>query len=60
MVRRGSFREDLFYRLSVIHIEVPPLRERLDDVPMLADHFLARFRHQAGRRITGFAADAMA
>jgi transcriptional regulator with GAF, ATPase, and Fis domain len=59
MVRRGSFREDLFYRLSVIHMEVPPLRERLDDVPGLAEHFLARFKHQAGRRITGFSADAM-
>ena len=59
MVRRGSFREDLFYRLSVIHMEVPPLRERLDDVPTLAEHFLARFKHQAGRRVTGFAADAM-
>jgi DNA-binding NtrC family response regulator len=60
MVKRGTFREDLFYRLSVIHIDVPPLRERLDDVPLLADHFLAKFRHQAARRITGFAPDALA
>src|SRR5262245_45034294 len=60
MVRRGTFREDLFYRLSVIHIEVPPLRDRLDDVPLLADFFLARFRAQAARRISGFAPDALA
>ena len=60
MVRRGQFREDLFYRLSVIMVDVPPLRERLDDVPLLADHFLARFRHQAGRRISGFAPDTIA
>jgi transcriptional regulator with GAF, ATPase, and Fis domain len=60
MVKRGTFREDLFYRLSVIHVEVPPLRERLDDVPLLADFFLARFRGQAARRISGFAPDALA
>jgi two-component system, NtrC family, response regulator AtoC len=60
MVRRGTFREDLFYRLSVIHIEVPPLRERLDDVPLLAELFLGRFRGQAARRISGFAQDAIA
>ncbi len=60
MVRRGTFREDLYYRLSVIQTDVPPLRDRLADVPQLAEHFLARFKHQAVRRITGFATDAIA
>jgi transcriptional regulator with GAF, ATPase, and Fis domain len=60
MVKRGTFREDLFYRLSVIHVDVPPLRDRLDDVPLLADHFLARFKGHAARRITGFSTDALA
>lgn len=54
-VSAGSFREDLFYRVNAIPIRIPPLRERLEDLPLLAEHFLARFaaRHgKPGRRLT--------
>src|SRR6202049_3615798 len=45
LIAQGQFREDLFYRLNVIHIVVPPLRERREDIPLLIDHFLKRFTH---------------
>jgi Nif-specific regulatory protein len=53
-VRGGTFRRDLFFRLQVVEIRVPPLRERKSDVPQLADHFLRRFVRETGRRIRGF------
>ncbi|HVF49431.1 MAG TPA: sigma-54 dependent transcriptional regulator [Pyrinomonadaceae bacterium] len=51
MVKQGSFREDLFYRISVIPIELPPLREKREDIPDLVEHFVQKFCTQAGRSI---------
>ena len=58
-VRDGKFREDLYYRLNVFPIHVPPLRERLSDVVELARHFMARFAAEEGKRVIGFSADAL-
>jgi DNA-binding NtrC family response regulator len=58
-VKSGSFREDLFWRLNVVHIHIPPLRERPEDVPVLAEHFLARFAQSMSRRPMRFSADAL-
>jgi len=57
LVKRGTFREDLFYRLKTITIEVPPLRERKDDIPLLAELFLSRYG--AGSNVKGFTDRAM-
>ena len=59
-VREGRFREDLFYRLDVVRLEVPPLRRRRMDVPPLAEHFLGIWREQHRSQVTGFAPAAMA
>ncbi len=59
-VREGSFREDLFYRLNVFAINVPPLRDREGDLVLLARHFLARYAAQYGKQIVGFTAEAEA
>jgi len=59
LVKDGKFREDLYYRLNVFPIWVPPLRERLEDVPELALHFLARFAAEEGRRVSGIGKEAL-
>lgn len=60
MIESGRFLRDLFYRLEVISIQVPPLRERRDDIPILADHYLQHYVTQYGKLLEGIASDAMA
>jgi len=57
LIERGQFRKDLFYRLGVIPIQVPPLRERAADVPLLARHFAEHYSRKLGKRVTGFDAE---
>jgi two-component system, NtrC family, response regulator AtoC len=59
-VKDGLFREDLYYRLNVVAIEVPPLRSRPSDIPLLATHFLANYAKENGKTITGFTDVALA
>lgn len=57
-VKAGKFREDLFYRIHVIVIQLPPLRERKEDIPLLVGHFLEKYSKQADKKITGFSSSA--
>jgi two-component system response regulator PilR (NtrC family) len=59
MIQQGTFREDLFYRLNVISVELPPLRDRWEDIPLLARNFLELFATRAGRPVMGIAPEAM-
>jgi len=58
-VKRKAFREDLFYRLNVVAVNVPPLRERAGDIPLLADHFVRLYSERNGRGIVGIAREAL-
>jgi two-component system response regulator AtoC len=59
VVKRGDFREDLYYRLNVINIAIPPLRERREDIPELAAYFLGKYSKKIGKEINGFTPEAM-
>lgn len=59
LIREKQFREDFFYRINVISIRIPPLRERLDDIPVLADHFLKRYVEETGKPLEGFTLKAL-
>ncbi len=59
-IRAGRFREDLYFRLNVVPIFVPPLRDRMEDIPRLAEHFMATLSAEYGRRVKRFAPEAMA
>jgi DNA-binding NtrC family response regulator len=58
-VAEGGFREDLYYRINVVSLRIPPLRERAGDIPLLAHHFLEKFNSLAGRSLSGFSAEAL-
>ena len=60
LVGEGKFREDLFYRLNVIPMTMPPLRDRADDIPLIAEHFLGKYTREMSKSIDGFSPEALA
>ena len=59
LVSAGTFRKDLFYRLNVARVQLPPLRERKEDIPYLLQHFISYYNHKFGRQVEGFSDEAL-
>lgn len=59
MMNAGKFRQDLYYRLNIVRIELPPLNRRREDIPLLADHFIHKFNLKMGKKVTGVTSSVM-